>query len=414
LSSVFKESPTKQQFRNSLHGWSKKSIFFQNETQNINGSQMPRKAFVSILNLGLGHATRSIPIIRQLFREGWEVIIGSNGRALALLKKEFPDAALVTTPDYRLRYAKNNWTAVKLALQAPKLLTGINAERQFCNRIVDTFQPDVIISDQCYGMFHPNVFSVLITHQIYFEPPAWAKFLRSPVGMVNSRWYEAFDRVVIPDYRNGEMGVLSGRLSQVPPGKAERYHHVGVLSSVEKVSVAEDIDVFISISGPEPQRTIFEQKVLAALPALSGEVVVVLGKSEADWQQKQGNVTVYSHLTRQKMSEMMNRAKLIVCRSGYSTIMELAVLGKKALLVPTPGQTEQLYLAEYLRQKGWFWSVPQHRLNIAEDIQKSAELPGLFLPDATAKTVQHFYSQILLPNLPGQSTTPQPAAGETF
>jgi uncharacterized protein (TIGR00661 family) len=375
---------------------------------------MPRKAFVSILNLGLGHATRSIPIIRQLFREGWEVIIGSSGRALALLKKEFPDAALVTTPDYRLRYAKSDWTAVKLALQTPRLLAGREAERQFCNRVVETFHPDVIISDQCYGMFHPDVFSVLITHQIYFEPPEWAKLLRSPIGMINRRLYEAFDRIVIPDYRSGDMGTLSGRLSQLPPGNAERYHHVGILSSVEKMALPEDIDVLISISGPEPQRTIFEQKVLAALPALRGEVVVVLGKSEADWQQKLGNATVFSHLTRQKMSEMMNRAKLIVCRSGYSTIMELAALGKKALLVPTPGQTEQLYLAEHLQQKGWFGAVPQHRLNIAEDIREAAGQPGIFLPEATAKTVQQFYAQILLPNLPGCSTNPQKAAGETI
>jgi predicted glycosyltransferase len=375
---------------------------------------MPRKAFVSILNLGLGHATRSIPIIRRLYREGWEVIIGSNGRALALLRKEFPDAGMVTTPDYQLRYAKNDWTAVKLALQTPRLLAGIHAERQFCKRVVEAFQPDVIISDQCYGMYHPAVYSVLITHQLYFEPPKWARFLRSSIGLVNQQLYQAFNQILIPDYRSGAEGMLSGRLSELPSLNPVKYHHVGILSSVKKMSLPEDIDVFISISGPEPQRTLFEQKVLTALSKLRGKIVVVLGKSESDWQQKKDNITVFSHLPRQQMGEMMNRAKIIVCRSGYSTIMELAELGKKALLVPTPGQTEQLYLAEHLHQKGWYWTVPQHNLNIAEDIRKAADRPGLFMPDVTAKTVQHIYSQIILPNFSFSSNKVQKATGETI
>ena len=163
----------------------------------------------------------------------------------------------------------------------------------------------------------------------------------------------------------------------------------------------EDVDVFISISGPEPSRTQFEKIVLDQVSSLKdGRIVVTLGQPEVKEVRKLGeNITVYGYLDRKGQAEMMNRAKLVVCRSGYTTVMELAELAKKALMIPTPGQTEQEYLGRYYAERGYYHCVSQYELNLAKDIEKARALSGARCASRTQDNVEKLYKDLFAPVL---------------
>src|SRR5699024_7833446 len=148
--------------------------------------------------------------------------------------------------------------------------------------------------------------------------------------------------VLIPDAE--ENGGVSGRLGHDPDldWGAGRLLYLGPLADVERPGLEEDIDVFFSISGIEPQRGMLAERVLAALPELGGRIVVTLGDpAQAGEVREVAGATVYGYLDRAHQAEMLNRARIILTRSGYTTLMELATLGKRAVFIPTPGQSEQ-------------------------------------------------------------------------
>jgi UDP-N-acetylglucosamine:LPS N-acetylglucosamine transferase len=158
----------------------------------------------------------------------------------------------------------------------------------------------------------------------------------------------------------------------------------------------DPLDLLVSISGPEPQRTIFEQKILQQIDDVPGKKVVALGKSETlQLIRDTKDLQVYSHIPRREMEKLFNRAKLIVSRPGYSTLMELVELGKPALLVPTPGQTEQISLARYARERNWFYSVDQAKLNLVRDVKIAPQYAGLFKPNVTQWSVRNIFDNIL-------------------
>ncbi len=356
------------------------------------------KVFYAVLNMGLGHAARSLPIIKAFQKRGWEVIVGSNGRALEFLKIELPDTIFEETPGYDIQYAKNGNLAPKLAAQFPKLLKKIHEEQVFCDRAVKKYTPDLVMSDHCYGIYHQRVLSYFLSHQIHFEMPAGLELLAPLVSKFNLKYHRRFSRVIIPDFPSEDGGLLGGRLSRVSPIK-NKYFFSGFLSSVSVLPVEKKIDLLVSISGPEPQRSIFEDIVLQQIEAVPGKKIVVLGKSEStDVQKVTKDLVIYAHVPRKKMSELLNRADLVVSRPGYSTLMELAELGKKALLVPTPGQTEQNYLADRVMKKCWYYTVKQTDLKLAADIPKALQYAGLFKPEVTRWSVQNIFDNLIQPN----------------
>jgi predicted glycosyltransferase len=137
------------------------------------------------------------------------------------------------------------------------------------------------------------------------------------------------------------------------------------------MNIKEDIDYLFSVSGPEIQRTLFEEIILDQISHIPGKKVVVLGKP-ADIQSYDDieNTEIYSHVNREKQNELLNRAKFVVCRSGYTTVMELVTLKKSALMIPTPGQTEQEYLAQHFKRTGLFHTAQQHGLNLLSELNK--------------------------------------------
>lgn len=327
-----------------------------------------KRIIYAVLNWGLGHATRSLPLIRELIKQGNEVTIASTGTALHFLKSEFPHCAVLDIPDYHIHYTKHSlWLIPSLLFQMPHIFSSISRERRLVSRYIKTHPQDLIISDNCYGVHHKKTPSVFITNQLRFSLPkglGWAAFVSSWFNRIVFRHYAA---VMIPD-SEGEVN-MSGDLSH----KGRIRHHkklnyIGPMSSIDisGPAVVEDIDILASVSGPEPQRTLFEEQLRDILPQLGGKKICLLGKPDKEVDPESyenGDLIYYSHLDREKMSQIMRRAKFVVSRSGNSTSMELMALKKPALLVPTPGQTEQEYLAKFYEKQSLFHICTQTELS---------------------------------------------------
>ena len=301
------------------------------------------KILVAPLNWGLGHATRCVPIIEQLIAFGFEVIMASDGSALLFLQKRFPDIKSYELPSYQITYAKHSfffhW---KMAMQLPHLFKTIKGEQQKINEIVINEKIDGIISDNRFGVKHPSIPNVFISHQL--------KILSGITGLLSSKWHQkiinSFDVIWIPDVEG--LPNLSGDLSHDVPLKIPK-RYIGLLSSHHKEDLEKKYDLLILLSGPEPLRTQLEKKVRHKYQTSDQNICLVRGIIEPEIQQKRlGNLTLYNFSFGKHLQDLFNSSDLIIARSGYSTLMDLALLEKKAILIPTPGQPEQIYLGKHV------------------------------------------------------------------
>ncbi len=331
--------------------------------------------FIAMLNMGLGHATRTLPIIRYFQENDWNVFLGSSGRSLTFLTEEFPALPVIELPDYDLHYSAKGVQISRLLTRLPALMKRISEENKITGRLVNAQNIRMIISDQRYGCYWGNIPSFFITHQVRFIAPRPLRPFEFLGAWFNGLYHRKYSGIIIPDrWQNGE-GLLSGRLSH--PASGINYLYCGILSSISPQQVDEDIDFFFSVSGPEPQRTVFERKLRLQIDLLPGKKVMALGKPESrEIEKPHPDVTIYHHLSRPMMQKMMNRSRFLITRPGYSTVMELAELQKRALFIPTPGQTEQQYLAERLAEFGWFHWIPQVRLQLLKDISEAGNYSG--------------------------------------
>lgn len=354
----------------------------------------PAGVFIAVLNMGLGHATRSLPLITYLLNKGWRVVVGSSGRSLIFLQKEVPEASFISLPDYNLRYSKSGVNLIQLFFQLPRLLKIIAAEHRLTEKILEEQQLQMVISDHRYGCYSYRQPSFFISHQLRFAAPSWLKSFEIVGFWFNRYFHKKYRAILVPDLAQGDEGLLSGRLSFIK--KHYNYHFCGILSSISYQESPLDIDILVSISGPEPQRTLFEQKMRQQLPRLPGNKVMVLGKPEVEEvDNKISGLTIYSHLSRRDLQKYFNQSKLIISRSGYSTIMELIELRKKALLIPTPGQTEQLLLAERFKTMRWYHTVPQNKLDVVKDVELAQKYLGSPILSQTRDTLQKIYDVLV-------------------
>jgi UDP:flavonoid glycosyltransferase YjiC (YdhE family) len=346
-----------------------------------------RRVFFAVLNMGLGHASRSLPIIQHLEDQNWELYIGSSGRSLQFLKYEISNANFFELPDYNLQYTTKGVSLILLLSQLPSLFKKIQIENAYTNQLVRENMIDMIISDHRYGCYHPDIPSFFMSHQMRYIAPKILRPLEFTGIWFNQYFREKYTAVLVPDEQEHNEGLLSGRLSNI--GTSPDTHFCGILSSLKKNKAAEDIDVLISISGPEPQRTIFENIAFSQIQDVPGKKVIVLGKPEDNRREVvSDDLVIYHFASRTEMQELVNRSKLIVTRSGYSTLMEIIELQKKALFVPTPGQTEQLYLAERLKKVGCFYFSPQKKLDLSEQIPYALSYDGISYELKTERTLR--------------------------
>ncbi len=341
------------------------------------------KIAFGVCAIGLGHASRSIPIIKKLIEEGHEVTVFSYGRALELLKKEV-SAKFIEFRDYPLEFTDNpDLFFLNLLLDSPLLITSLFTEHEKFLNYHEKEKYDLIISDNRYGIFAKDRPSFLITHQLRILNPYRLKLLEAGSMLYNRFFANRFKYIIVPDLeQNSLSGDLSHNLRFLDPKKIK---YVGPISFISKKSLNKDIDVLVSISGPEPQRSIFEKLVLEQIESLKLSYFVTLGKPE----EQQNKENIRSYLSFEERESIFNRAKIFITRSGYSTIMDLYMIDGKALFVPTPMQPEQEYLAQYFMQQNLFYSVPQKNLNLERDIKIASGYRGFeninYQPDTSVR-----------------------------
>lgn len=335
--------------------------------------QNQKRILICPLDWGLGHASRCIPIIRLLIQKNAEVIIASDGRPLELLKHEFPNLQFIIFKGYSVDYPKSGSMIFKMLSSIPKILIGIKEEQLQLNKIIRDNSIDIVISDNRYGCSSDKVKSIFLTHQLMIKTPFGESILRKKV----LDYIQDYDECWIPDFEGPQN--LSGDLSHKYP-LPENTFFIGPLSRFEdRPATPEKIiyDVMAIVSGPEPQRTKLKNILLEQLQNCGLTCIMVCGETESSWEEKiNDRLTLVSHLSSEEMQLTILNSKVILARSGYSTIMDLAVLGKKAIFIPTPGQTEQEYLAEEMKEKKIALYQKQSRFDLKKALEESKDYKG--------------------------------------
>lgn len=336
-----------------------------------------KRILVCPLDWGLGHATRCIPIIRLLLQKKQEVLIAGSGRSFLLLKQEFPNLEFINLPGYDIRYSKSAM-AIQMFFSIPRILKGIKKEHELLEEIIQQKKIDVVLSDNRFGLWNTKVKTVFITHQLMIKSPLGEYVLHR----INLNYIKKFNICWIPDFEDETN--LSGDLTHFYPAP-ENAVFIGPLSrfyndtsSLPSLPLKENYDVMVIISGPEPQRSIFEDIILKQASSIPLNFIIVRGiTEEASILETKENLDVISHLNAADMKAAIQSASVVVARSGYSTLMDLAVLGRKVILIPTPGQTEQEYLAELCQKKKWAYVESQSNFNLKRALEKSNDYKGL-------------------------------------
>ena len=321
--------------------------------------ELKKRILVAPLNWGLGHATRCIPIINALIENNFEPIIASDGLALNLLKKEFPNLKAIELPSYKIMYPKKGenfkW---KLIMDSPKWLKAIKAEEKYLKELILVENLDGIISDNRFGVYNKNIPSVFISHQLNVLSGSTTWFS----SKIHQKIIKKYDECWVPDLKNDTN--LSGKLGHLKNSNL-KIKYIGPLSRFNKSDCDLVYDLMVLLSGPEPQRSILENKLLVGLKDYRGKIIFVRGVIEAQQAVvKSGNSVVYNFMTSKELEKTINQSKIVLSRSGYTTIMDLSKLEKKAFFIPTPGQFEQEYLANKLEESGLAPTCNQEDFNI--------------------------------------------------
>ena len=303
---------------------------------------------VAPLNWGLGHATRCVPIIKALKQKGYKLLIGSDGVALSLLQKEFPQEETIELPSYNIEYAKKGKNfKLKMIKDSPQVIKAINKEKKSIKQLVKDHRINGVISDNRLGVFSKKVPSVFITHQlnVITGSTSWAS------SKIHQKIIKKYDQCWVPDV-SGKPN-LSGKLGHIKNSSIP-IKYIGPLSRLERLETITFYDLMVILSGPEPQRSMLEEKLFEEVKHFNGKVLFVRGKIENKQENFEFlNTTVFNFMNSDSIELAFNQSAMVLCRSGYTTIMDLAKLGKKAFFIPTPGQYEQVYLAKKLQKQGF-------------------------------------------------------------
>lgn len=326
---------------------------------NFNSSTHKLLVLVSPLDWGLGHTTRCIPLIRELLHLGCNVIIACNSIQKELLEQEFTEGVSYThLAGYNIRYGKSRWsTFARLALQSFKILIKVKEERRWLKGFLQEQRVDIIISDNRFGLYAGGIRSVFITHQLLIKTGLGSR------ADVLVRWWnylrlKQFGQCWVPDVAGSPS--LSGELSHPPVLPALPVRYIGPLSRLEACTATGAGGLLIILSGPEPQRSKFEGLLLEQLNTYKGKVVLVRGlPSSTTLPAAPAHCTLLNHAPAGSLHSLICAADLVISRCGYTTVMDLIALQKKAILVPTPGQAEQEYLALHLQAQQWAYTLAQ-------------------------------------------------------
>ena len=268
----------------------------------------------------------------------------------------------------------------KILLSVPAILKSIWDEHRLLDKLIKEYRIDVVISDNRYGLWNKNVFSVFVTHQLMIKCPRYLIFIEPFLKKIIYRFIKKYDECWIPDLKdeNNLSGDLSHKYSL--PENAFFINPLSRFNSASSFQLpASSFHLLVILSGPEPQRTIFEDIIIEQLMKYkSVKALLLKGRTDENEQKTiSENINVYSHLNTKELYNLIQMSEAVVCRSGYSGLMDMVALGKKAILIPTPGQTEQEYIAEYLKAKKLFYYQNQNDFNLMKAIDESEGYNGL-------------------------------------
>lgn len=328
---------------------------------------------IAPLDWGLGHTTRCVPVIAYLRAKGHRILFAGNHQQCDYISGTFPGIETIYLEGYNVRYAASGSMFMPAIIQQiPSLLHTIRRENAWLKKIIKQYKIDLVISDNRYGLYHDTVPSVIITHQLNIIT-GLGSMADNILRRLHYRFLNRFNNVWVADVP-GAPG-LAGRLSH-PASLPHNTHYIGLLSQVEPVATTGSGYLLVLLSGPEPQRTLLADTLWEQVISYTGKVIFVEGTEDITAKQNiQPHITYHKRLSGDALAATISGADMVICRSGYSTLMDLVKLNKKAILIPTPGQTEQEYLGRTLYKNGVFISKPQKSFNLDETLAEAKNFP---------------------------------------
>ncbi len=318
----------------------------------------------------MGHTTRCIPLIEYFIEKNYEVYVAANDVSISMLKSIFPDMNFLYIKGYNVKYSKTKWALpFVIFFQIPKIIAAILYEHNWLKKTLNTQKIDIVISDNRYGFYSNKIKSIFITHQLNILVPQ-SPFLEKILKKLNRFFLKKFDEIWVPDYASN---IQAGKLSKNDMS-LNNLKYIGNLSRFSNSSneSAVKYEILIILSGPEPQRSILEKIILQQVQKLSFKMVMVRGtKNNNDIALSVNeNIEYIDFATKNELEHLIRSSEILVSRSGYSTIMDFVKLKRHAILIPTPGQTEQEFLADYLSEKNWYIACQQNKFNLKDEVEK--------------------------------------------
>jgi uncharacterized protein (TIGR00661 family) len=319
------------------------------------------KVLIAPLDWGVGHCTRCVPIIKYLILQGYSVVVAGNSWQQSFFQSEIEGVDYIHLDGYNVTYAKTGiGLAIKILKQIPSILTSIKSERIWLQEIIEEYQIDIVISDNRYGLFSNKIPSFFLTHQLFIQVPIFGKL----INKINHQFIKRFTACWVPD-NEGHLN-LSGVLSH--PSINANITYIGPLSRLSKYQYQKKIaqnTILLILSGPEPQRSLLAHKVIAAVENSQYTLHIAGANNLKSHQYKQ--VSFLNNLNTNALLQAMSTAEIIISRSGYSTLLDLAALQQRAIIIPTPGQTEQVYLMQYQSKiMKWHYGVEQNKFALQD------------------------------------------------
>ncbi len=354
------------------------------------------------LDWGLGHATRCIPVIRELLAQGCEVWLAGEGAQENLLKAEFPQLSFLRLDGYRISYSRSAFgLALKIIRQTHKIFTAIKKENAWLKKMIAEHEFDAVISDNRFGLYHATVPCIFITHQLLIKSP-FGKWSENILQKRNYKYINRFAACWVPDAE--QENNLAGELSHPSKKPTTSIKYIGTLSRFDSSSSLGDGSkkehVLIILSGPEPQRSILENKIIKEIGHYNGTATIVRGlPGSSSFIPSTNMILFFNHLSADELNKEMLKAEYVISRCGYSTVMDLVTLQKKSILIPTPGQTEQEYLSQYLYQKQIAFCISQKKFSLTEVLSKAKQF-AYRLPAVNSDQVLQQVVSKLIASLP--------------
>lgn len=350
------------------------------------------KVLVCVLDWGLGHASRTSVLLHDLQDLGYTPVVASFGAALFWLKKNFPELRCIEKPGYKVSYSTKTPFFLDLLLQGPKLFHSISAEKEWLDQVIRQEQFDAVISDNCYGCYHSSIPSFILTHQVNLPLTGLpGKFAQNEVDKA----LRNFDAILVPDHEGDHN--YSGKLGQLKEGRG---HYIGALSRFEHAAPLQpekkEVDICAIISGPDPDRLKLEKTVYSVLLEIPGKHLLFSGHEKCDAPSTE-NITCFSLNDEALSAGHLQKSRLILSRSGYSSLMDYASIQIPALLLPCKGQVEQEYLAQLWSERYAYAKLDDlsQLKNGLLEVLKSSKTPVLLPQNISISERRRILKQLL-------------------